>query len=70
MHLTLTQAARDRLAREGYDPTYGARPLKRLIQQEIENPLARQLLAGEFAPGDKIRVNALDSGTFQFEKEP
>ncbi|MEW6250333.1 MAG: ATP-dependent chaperone ClpB [Planctomycetota bacterium] len=56
MTLTLTDAAKDQLARDGYDPLYGARPLKRLIQQQIENPLARRILAGELAPGDEIIV--------------
>ncbi|MCC7291127.1 MAG: AAA family ATPase [Phycisphaerales bacterium] len=55
--LTLTDAARRKLASDGYDPAYGARPLKRLIQQEIENPLARRMLAGEFAPGDRIELD-------------
>ncbi len=55
--LTLTDAARDHLARDGYDPVYGARPLKRLIQQAIENPLARRILSGEFTPGDEILVD-------------
>jgi ATP-dependent Clp protease ATP-binding subunit ClpB len=55
--LKFTDAAKDKLARDGYDPTYGARPLKRLIQQEIENPLARSLLAGEFAEGATITVD-------------
>jgi ATP-dependent Clp protease ATP-binding subunit ClpB len=57
MTLTLSDAARDKLARDGYDPIYGARPLKRLIQQEIENPLARRILAGEAHPGDAITVD-------------
>ncbi len=55
--LTVTDAAKDRLAADGYDPVYGARPLKRLIQQQIENPLARRILNGEFAPGDAIEVD-------------
>jgi ATP-dependent Clp protease ATP-binding subunit ClpB len=55
--LTLTKAAKDKLAKDGYDPNYGARPLKRLIQQEIENPLARRILAGDFGPGDELRVD-------------
>lgn len=58
MTLRLTDAAKDRLASDGYDPVYGARPLKRLIQQQIENPLARRILAGEFGPGDEISVDA------------
>ncbi len=67
LSLTLTEAARNRLAKDGYDPIYGARPLKRLIQQEIENPLARKILAGEFVPGDHVRVDATGE-TFQFSK--
>jgi len=55
--LSLSDAAVDKLAKDGYDPSFGARPLKRLIQQEIENPLARRILAGEFAPGDAITVD-------------
>jgi len=58
INLTLTDAAKDQLARDGYDPVYGARPLKRLIQQQIENPLAKRILNGDFAPGDAIEVDA------------
>jgi len=65
--LTLNDSARSRLAKEGYDPVYGARPLKRLIQQEIENPLARKILAGEFVPGDHIKIDG-GGETFQFSK--
>jgi len=54
MELALTDAARDQLAEAGFDPVYGARPLKRAIQQRIENPLAQRILAGEFSPGDTI----------------
>ena len=54
MELALTDAARDQLAEAGFDPVYGARPLKRAIQQRIENPLAHRILAGEFSPGDTI----------------
>jgi ATP-dependent Clp protease ATP-binding subunit ClpA len=46
------------LADEGYDPAYGARPLKRVIQHRLENPLASRILRGEFAEGDTIRVDA------------
>ncbi len=63
--LTLTDEARDKLAADGYDPTYGARPLKRMIQQQIENPLAKRLLAGEFAAGAEIRVG-VSGGSFDF----
>ena len=54
MELELTDAARDQLAEAGFDPVYGARPLKRAIQNRIENPLAQRILGGEFAPGDTI----------------
>jgi ATP-dependent Clp protease ATP-binding subunit ClpB len=56
--LVLDPAARDRLAQAGFDPVYGARPLKRAIQQQLENPLAQRILRGDFAPGDTIRVTA------------
>ena len=52
---------------EGYDPAFGARPLKRTIQQQIENPLAMELLAGKFIDGDTIRISA-DGHQFRFEK--
>ena len=54
--LVLEPAARDRLAQAGFDPVYGARPLKRAIQQQLENPLAQRILRGDFGPGDTIRV--------------
>jgi ATP-dependent Clp protease ATP-binding subunit ClpB len=56
--LEVSAAALDRLAEDGYDPVYGARPLKRLIQSGIENPLAKRMLAGDFNAGDTIRVDA------------
>ena len=55
------------LAEAGWDPTYGARPLKRAIQRLVENPLAMRLLEGEFAEGDTVRVDAQD-GELVFEK--
>ena len=55
------------LAEAGWDPTYGARPLKRAIQRLLENPLALRLLEGEFAEGDTVRVDAQD-GELVFEK--
>ncbi|MGH8307706.1 MAG: ATP-dependent chaperone ClpB [Gammaproteobacteria bacterium] len=66
--LEVTDAALDKLGRAGYDPVYGARPLKRAIQQQLENPLAQKILAGEFGPGDTIRVDARDIG-FEFGKK-
>ncbi len=55
--LTITDAALDHLGAAGFDPVYGARPLKRAIQTQLENPLAQALLAGEFGPGDTIAVD-------------
>jgi ATP-dependent Clp protease ATP-binding subunit ClpB len=65
MDLLLSDAALDRLAAVGYDPIYGARPLKRVIQREIENPLAQKLLRGDFNPGEIIEV-ILDGDDFSF----
>jgi len=71
IRLAMSKAARERLARDGYDPMYGARPLKRLIQQEIENPLARKLLGGEIGPGDTVDVDlAGDVFVFKAEDKP
>jgi ATP-dependent Clp protease ATP-binding subunit ClpB len=67
LRLELTAEARVVLAEAGWDPTYGARPLKRAIQRLLENPLALRLLEGEFAEGDTIRVDAGDGGLV-FEK--
>ena len=67
MELTLDDAARDQLGEAGFDPVYGARPLKRTLQQQIENPLAQRILKGEFAPGDRIAVTA-KGGEIQFAK--
>ena len=67
LRLELTPEARVVLAEAGWDPTYGARPLKRAIQRLLENPLALRLLEGEFAEGDIIRVDARD-GELLFEK--
>jgi len=63
--LDLTEAARDALAEEGYDPHFGARPLKRTLQRRVQNPLAMKLLEGAFKPGDTVRVDRGD-GTFTF----
>ena len=57
MTLTVTDRALDKLAEAGFDPVYGARPLKRVIQQRIENPLAREILKGHFGPGAAIRAD-------------
>ena len=59
--LTLDTAAKRFLAKEGFDPQFGARPLKRTIQEELIDPLSMKLLSGEFKPGDRIRVTAADN---------
>lgn len=68
LSLELTEKARARLAEEGYDPIYGARPLKRAIQQRLQNPLALELLQGTFHEGDTIVVDAGPDG-FTFRRE-
>jgi len=67
MGLELTEAALDKLGEAGFDPVYGARPLKRAIQQRIENPLAQAILAGSFLPGDTIVVD-VQGGEMSFNK--
>ena len=69
MDLVLSDAAIDRLAEIGFDPVYGARPLKRAIQQEIENPLAQRLLRGDYRGGELIHVD-LEEDAFAFHAEP
>jgi ATP-dependent Clp protease ATP-binding subunit ClpB len=66
--ISLSDSARDRLAEQGYDPVFGARPLKRAIQRMVENPLAVEVLAGRFSEGDHIVVDS-DGETFQFGKQ-
>jgi len=60
IRIHLSDAARDKLADAGFDPVYGARPLKRAIQQQVENPLAQEILQGHFKPGDVIEVGVDD----------
>ena len=60
IQIKLSDAARDRLADAGFDPVYGARPLKRAIQQQVENPLAQEILQGKFRPGDVVEVGIAD----------
>ncbi len=66
--IDLTDAARDWLAREGFDRVYGARPLRRVVQRSIENPLSRLILGGELVVGDHIRADIADEGGLSFEK--
>jgi ATP-dependent Clp protease ATP-binding subunit ClpB len=65
--LELTPDAKELVAEAGWDPAYGARPLKRAIQRLVENPLAKALLEGRFAEGDTVRVDA-QNGELAFEK--
>ena len=58
--LEVADAALDKLGDAGFDPVYGARPLKRAVQQHVENPLAQRLLAGEFTAGDTLMVDVRD----------
>jgi len=58
----LTEEAKSWLAKEGFDPVYGARPLRRAIERYVENPLSTRLLRGEFSPGDTIIVDRGDDG--------
>ncbi len=67
IRIEFTDNARKQIMDEGYDPAFGARPLKRTIQQRLENPLAAELLAGKFTDGDKIKIDA-DSHRFTFEQ--
>jgi len=60
IRIHLSDAARDKLADAGFDPVYGARPLKRAIQQQVENPLAQEILKGSFKAGDTIEVNVAE----------
>jgi ATP-dependent Clp protease ATP-binding subunit ClpB len=68
IQLELSDEALEQLAAEGFDPVYGARPLKRVIQHDIENPLAQALLSGEFSEGDKIVISLKDE-QLQFDKQ-
>jgi ATP-dependent Clp protease ATP-binding subunit ClpB len=67
MDLEVSETALDSLGKAGFDPVYGARPLKRAIQQQLENPLAQAILAGKFGPDDMIRVDS-EAGQLRFER--
>jgi len=69
IEIELTDAAKEMLAEAGWDPTYGARPLKRALQRLVENPLAKQLLERRFADGDTVHIDARDE-ELVFEKAP
>jgi ATP-dependent Clp protease ATP-binding subunit ClpB len=68
LSLEVSDAVLDKIAGLGYDPVYGARPLKRAIQNWIENPLAQQVIQGLYGPGDRIRIAVDADGEFSFEK--
>jgi ATP-dependent Clp protease ATP-binding subunit ClpC len=65
--LLLSPAAKELLVKEGYNPVYGARPLRRTVQRLVETPLSRSLLKGEFRPGDTVQVD-VENGTLTFER--
>src|SRR5690606_21697410 len=67
IRLEVTEEAEDLIAEEGYDPAFGARPLKRAIQRLVQNPLALRILEGEFEEGDTVRVVRRD-GALAFER--
>lgn len=69
LELVVDTSAKDFLGAVGWDPVYGARPLKRAIQQHLENPLAQKILSGDFAPGDVVTVTR-DGAGLRFEKRP
>ena len=69
MRIAVSDSALRELAAAGFDPVYGARPLKRAIQAQLENPLAKAILEGKFAAKDAIRVDVSKGGGFVFAKE-
>ncbi len=70
INIEIGDAAKEHLAREGYDPAFGARPLKRALQREIIDPLAIRLLEGKFKPGDTVFVNMTPDGKLELSLEP
>jgi ATP-dependent Clp protease ATP-binding subunit ClpB len=69
LNLDISEAAKDLLGNIGFDPTFGARPLKRAIQAHLENPLAQEILAGQYQPGDTIVVE-VNNGELAFGRTP
>jgi ATP-dependent Clp protease ATP-binding subunit ClpB len=67
IRLEVDSEVKELLAREGYDPVFGARPLKRVLQKRVENPMAKELLAGSIAPGQLVRVTLGDGGEIIFK---
>jgi len=69
LNIELTEEAKSWLVKEGYDPVYGARPLRRAIERYVENPLSAKILQGEFSEGDTVMVDLGDDGlTFTVKK--
>src|SRR5208283_339289 len=69
VRIELTPAARERLVKDGYDPAYGARPLRRTVQRLVQDPLAMRILDGSVLPGDLVRVDAdPESDSMRFER--
>jgi ATP-dependent Clp protease ATP-binding subunit ClpB len=68
IHVELTDRAKEQLVRDGYDPAYGARPLKRTIQRRVLDPLALRVLEGDFQEGDTISVDAGSGDALTFSK--
>ena len=66
MQLSVSDAALNKLAEVGFDPIFGARPLKRAIQQYIENPVSKMILEGKFGPKDTVAVDVDKDGNFSF----
>jgi ATP-dependent Clp protease ATP-binding subunit ClpA len=70
LNIELTEEAKSWLAKEGYDPVYGARPLRRAVERYVENPLSAKILQGEFSEGDAVIVDLGDDGlTFTLKKK-
>jgi ATP-dependent Clp protease ATP-binding subunit ClpB len=69
LELELTEAAKDYIAQEGYDPVYGARPLKRFLQRHLESALSRQILAGSIPEGSRVKVD-FKKGQLTFDSSP
>jgi ATP-dependent Clp protease ATP-binding subunit ClpB len=69
IHVELSAAAKDFIVAEGYDPMYGARPLKRTIQRRVLDPLAMRVLEGEFREGDQVVVDVKDNGLSFLKKQ-
>ena len=67
--LELTEAAKEALVKEGFDPVFGARPLRRTVQRRVENPLSKRILAGEFGEGDTALVDVTPDGEYVFERK-